>query len=129
MDLSSLIRQIKKGKDDKIFRILFETFYPQAYQTAYLITCDEHLARDAVQEAFIKVFTSLQQLMEPQKFKSWLMTVVSNKAIDIIKNRKKLLFTEDMETVISLIKDRDSGINQTEEAVADFGSTLRLSAG
>lgn len=117
MDLPTLILQLQKGKDDKIFRILFETYYPQAYQTAYLITNDEHLARDAIQEAFIKVFTSLHQLMEPQKFRSWLITVVSNKAIDIIKSRKKLLFTEDMEKVISLIRFRDLDINPTAEAI------------
>lgn len=116
MDLSALIMQLQKKRDDKIFRILFETFYHQAYQTAYLITRDEYLAKDATQEAFIKIFTSLHQLMEPNKFRSWLMTIVSNKAVDILKSRKRLLITEDVENIISLNKYKD-GINLTEAEV------------
>ena len=115
MDLSTLMVQFKKGRDDKIFLILYETFYPHAYQTAYLISRDEHLAKDATQEAFIKAFCSLHQLQEPEKFRTWLMNIVSNKMIDIIRKQKKLLPVENMEKVIPLTGHKFSGANPIEE--------------
>lgn len=115
MDLSTLILKLKKSTNDKTFRILFETFYPQAYQTAYLISRDEHLAKDATQEAFIKAFSSLHQLREPEKFRTWLMSIVSNQTIDILKKHKKLLPVEDMEKVIPLTGHKYSEASPIEE--------------
>ena len=114
MDISTLILKLKKSTNDQTFRILFETFYPQAYQTAYLICRDEHLAKDATQESFIKAFSSLHQLREPEKFRTWLMTIVSNQTLDILRKHKKLLPVEDMPKVIPLIRHKYSDASQIE---------------
>ena len=44
---------------------------------------------DIVQETFIKAFKSLDNLKEPDKFKSWLFTIAKNQAINLITKRKK----------------------------------------
>ena len=45
-------------------------------------------ADDAVQEAFITAWQTLDTLRETDKVKSWLMRIVSRKAIDVIRKRR-----------------------------------------
>jgi len=54
---------------------------------ARLILRDHDLARDAVQEGFIRAWRSLPTLREPDAFDGWLRTLVTRACLDIVRRR------------------------------------------
>lgn len=94
MEVTDMVKRSRAG-DHKAFRMLFETYYPEAYRTAYLIVRDSQLAEDVVQEAFIKVFRRLETLKEPAKFSGWLHSIVSYCAVDVLNARQNCILVAD----------------------------------
>lgn len=84
------------------FNDLYEAFAEKVYKVAIMITKDAYLAEDIVQETFIKAFKKIDSIMELEKIGSWLSTIASRTAIDLIRKEKRagtilvddLLFTE-----------------------------------
>ncbi len=62
---------------------------------------DEALARDAVQDIFIKVFLNLSRFSEQSSFSTWLYSITYNFCIDIIRKKKKisLVLSDDIERI------------------------------
>ena len=56
-----------------------------AFRTACTITGDAAEAEDAAQEAFVKVYRTLDRFRSGSPFRPWLLTVVANEA----KNRRR----------------------------------------
>lgn len=54
---------------------------------ARLILRDHDLARDAVQEGFIRAWRSLPALRDPDAFDGWLRTLVTRACLDIVRRR------------------------------------------
>lgn len=76
---------------------LYHKHFNTTYRTAYLVTRDHQLAEDAAQEAFLRAFTNLHKLKDLKKFGSWVNTIASNYAIDLLRKNKKLIFSENTE--------------------------------
>ncbi len=66
---------------------LFQRYREPAYRVAFRLLGNEADALDAVQEAFIKVFTHLNGVRKQGSFKTWLLRVVSNSALDLGRQR------------------------------------------
>ncbi len=73
------------------FRILYLTYYNKVFSTCYLILKNYALAEEATQEAFLKVYTKLHTLKEPNKFGAWVAAIASKQAINIYNQNKKIL--------------------------------------
>ena len=56
-----------------------------AFRTALTITSDAAEAEDAAQEAFVKVFRTLDRFRSGAPFRPWLLTIVANEA----RNRRR----------------------------------------
>ena len=59
---------------------------------------DHGLAKDAVQEIFVKILLNLSRFDERSSFSTWLYSITYNFCIDLLRRKKKitLLFTEDI---------------------------------
>jgi RNA polymerase sigma-70 factor, ECF subfamily len=66
---------------------LFHRYRQPAYQVAYRLLGHEADALDAVQEGFIKALTHLHGFQGRSSFKTWLLRVVSNAALDLGRQR------------------------------------------
>lgn len=66
---------------------LFRRYRGVAYRVAYRLLGNEADSLDAVQEAFIKVLTHLDGFEGRSSFKTWLLRVVSNAALDLGRQR------------------------------------------
>jgi RNA polymerase sigma-70 factor (ECF subfamily) len=66
---------------------LFRRYRQPAYRVAYRLLGHEADALDAVQEGFIKALTHLQGFQGRSSFKTWLLRVVSNAALDLGRQR------------------------------------------
>ena len=66
---------------------LFRRYRAPAYRVAYRLLGNEPDALDAVQEGFVKALTHLQGFQGRSSFKTWLLRVVSNAALDLGRQR------------------------------------------
>lgn len=77
----------KKG-DHEAFRELVERYQGRAFALALRVLKDEERARDAVQEGFLKAYTSLAKFEGRSSFYTWLYRLVMNHCLDM-KRRDK----------------------------------------
>jgi RNA polymerase sigma-70 factor (ECF subfamily) len=66
---------------------LFRRHRLPAYRVAYRLLGNEADALDAVQEGFVKVLTNLARFQKRSSFKTWLLRVVCNAALDVGRAR------------------------------------------
>lgn len=66
---------------------LFRRYRLPAYRVAHRLLGNEADALDAVQEGFVKALTHLDSFQRRSSFKTWLLRVVSNAALDLGRQR------------------------------------------
>ncbi len=67
--------------------MLADAYVARLDSAARLILRDQDLARDAVQEGFIRAWRSLPTLRDPDRFEGWLRSLVARCCIDILRRR------------------------------------------
>lgn len=83
---AQLLARLADGQRDAL-EVLFQRYRLLAYRVAYRLLGNEADALDAVQEGFIKALTHLGGFQGRSSFKTWLMRVVSNAALDLGRQR------------------------------------------
>lgn len=81
-----LLSQFAHG-DRTVLDELFHRYSKPAYRVAYRLLGHEEDALDAVQEGFVKALTHLAGFEGRSSFKTWLLRVVSNAALDLGRQR------------------------------------------
>src|SRR3974377_2240935 len=81
-----LLARCARGHRDALDE-LFRRYRLLAYRVAYRLLGNEADALDAVQEGFVKALTHLQGFQGRSSFKTWLLRVVSNAALDLGRQR------------------------------------------
>ena len=122
---SELLGKAKNG-DQAAITQLYEASYNSVYKSVKAMVADEDTVLDIVQDGFIKAFQSLEQLDAPEHFRAWLKRIATNKALDHLKKKKPLLFT-DLENEEGELPDfADERVEASPEAVLDRKETARL---
>jgi RNA polymerase sigma-70 factor (ECF subfamily) len=87
VDDATLLRQIQAGAQEAV-GVLYDRYGGLAYGLALRVTGDPALAEDAVQEAFVSLWRHSSRF-DPSRgqVRSWLMTMVHNKAVDMVRRR------------------------------------------
>lgn len=81
-----LLAQYRAG-DRSALDELFRRYRLLAYRVAYRLLGNEADALDAVQEGFVKVLVHLESFEGRSTFKTWLLRVISNAALDLGRQR------------------------------------------
>jgi RNA polymerase sigma-70 factor, ECF subfamily len=81
-----LLRRHAAG-DRQALEELFRRYRQPAFRVAQRLLGNEADALDAVQEGFVKALTHLQSFQGRSSFKTWLLRVVSNAALDLGRQR------------------------------------------
>ena len=84
---SRLVQRAAAG-DREARRELFERFREPAYRVALRITGRPEDALDVVQDSFIRAFDRLADFQQEAGFQTWLLRIVSNRALDLLRARK-----------------------------------------
>jgi RNA polymerase sigma-70 factor (ECF subfamily) len=82
-----LVRRSQQG-DARAFTELIARFERTALALAYSASADADRAADAVQESFIRAWTHLKSLKEPERFGAWLGNIVRNVCADQHRKRR-----------------------------------------
>ena len=85
-DDDCLLRRFTRGDRDALDE-LFRRYRTPAYRVAYRLLGNEADALDAVQEGFVKALTHLDGFQRRSSFKTWILRVVSNAALDLGRQR------------------------------------------
>lgn len=88
--LDSLLVLSYQSGDKKALTLLFKRWNKRLCIQAFRYTNDWELAKDLTQDTWRTVITKIHSLRDTYSFGSWIMTIVSRKALDTIKTRKKL---------------------------------------
>lgn len=88
MDQRDLVERAKRGDHDA-FALLAGAAVARLDAAARLILRDPELARDAVQEGFIRAWRNLPALRDPDRFDAWLRQLVVHSCIDITRRRRR----------------------------------------
>jgi RNA polymerase sigma-70 factor (ECF subfamily) len=102
-----LVARAARG-DQAALDELFRRYRDPAYRVAYRLLGNAEDALDAVQDGFIKALTHLPGFERRSSFKTWLLRVVSNAALDLGRQRRR---RDELSAVV------------TERVVIDGGST------
>ncbi|MDD5165383.1 MAG: RNA polymerase sigma factor [Candidatus Pacebacteria bacterium] len=106
-----LVREIKKG-DDASFHILMSRYMKHVFNFILQYVRVREEAEDVTQDAFFKAWKHINRFKDGMKFKPWLFTIARNTALDYIKKKKAVVFSEMDQT------DSDG------EAISTFSDTL-----
>jgi RNA polymerase sigma-70 factor (ECF subfamily) len=85
----ALARRAKQG-DSAAFEELVRRTSRLVFARLYLETGDTHRAEDLLQETLLQAFRSIRQLKDPHGFRSWLLTIAQNVAIDAARRDSRL---------------------------------------
>lgn len=105
MEAVSLARE----NDERGFGVLYEKTSSQAFLQARMYMKNEDDAADVVQDAYIRAFSKLDMLEEPEKFPAWFKTIVGSTAKNALKKKNPLVFSslaEEEDTEYEIEDDR-----------------------
>jgi RNA polymerase sigma-70 factor (ECF subfamily) len=110
VDQRDLVDRAKRGDHDA-FAVLVGASIARLDAAARLILRDPELARDAVQEGYLRAWRNLPALRDPERFEAWLHRLVIHSCIDVIRRRRR----RPMEVALTPID---------APATSDFASTI-----
>lgn len=84
----ALVGRIARG-DAAALDVLFLRHRAVAYRVAYRLLGNEPDALDAVQDGFVNALTHLGRFGGRSSFKTWLLRIVSNAALDLGRSRRR----------------------------------------
>jgi RNA polymerase sigma-70 factor (ECF subfamily) len=90
---NDLVRSVLKGEKDA-FAELVERHTSVVYKFTYRYLRNGEDAEDVTQEAFVRAWKNLKKFDPSKNFKTWLFAIAKNAALDLIKKKKPLLFSQ-----------------------------------
>ena len=122
MSVNLLVEQCKSN-NRRAQMALYSQYCEGMFIVAQRYMKDKHAAEDAMQEAFVKAFSKLEQFKGDVTFGAWLKRIVINRCLDTIKSRK--LETESIdESIFKIVEDDDQWEVSDEATVSDISSAI-----
>jgi RNA polymerase sigma-70 factor (ECF subfamily) len=84
---SKLIRAAQSG-DQHAFQMLYNSYRDRLYNVAYYTLKDSHLAEDALQSIFLKIYRGLPAYRFESSFLTWGYRIAINEAKNQLRNKK-----------------------------------------
>ncbi len=91
-DDAKLIAAFIKG-DGESFTALVDRHMSTVYKFTYRYVGNADATNDIVQDVFIKVWKNIKKFDIEKNFKTWLLTIAKNTALDAVKKKKAVLFS------------------------------------
>jgi RNA polymerase sigma factor (sigma-70 family) len=81
--------------DRRLQKQLYKKYFKNMYQVCLSYSGDRVEAKDILQEAFIKVFTNIENFNSKNSLEGWIRRIVTNTSIDYFRKRKRLVFLDE----------------------------------
>lgn len=110
-DIADIIegcRQWKRSSQEALYRQFFG--YAMAICLRYANNKDE--AIEILNDGFLKIFNHIQTYDTSRPFKSWLSKIMANTAIDHLRSKKRISFSEDITQAYDLGVSDDKALDK-----------------
>lgn len=104
-----LVADYLSGQED-VLPILINRHLKSVYRFVFGLILDKETAEDITQEVFIKVWKKMKSYKPDHSFKTWLLSIARNTAIDYLRHKKDVAFSE---------FENESGDNLFVDTLAD----------
>jgi RNA polymerase sigma-70 factor (ECF subfamily) len=108
-----------RGGDHDAFALLARGAIARLDAAARLILRDRELARDAVQEAFIRAWRDLRGLRDPERFDAWLHRLTVHACLDIARRRRRRVHEVELSPLVAPFEADASGRVADRELLDD----------
>ena len=95
------------------------------FRTARAILQSDQDAEDAVQDAICAAFASRAELREPEKFKPWILRILTNKCYDTCRKRKNTVDLADVQDFLPATETDHAQRMSLWQAVLSLGADTR----
>jgi RNA polymerase sigma-70 factor, ECF subfamily len=105
----AIVQRAAEGDHDA-YKYMYDAYKDKVMNLAYYMLGNEYEARDAAQEIFIKLYTSLDQFRFECEFSTWLYRLSVNTCLDYIRKekRRRTVSTDRLETDMTIPITNDS---------------------
>jgi RNA polymerase sigma-70 factor (ECF subfamily) len=100
VDQRDLVERAGRGDHDA-FAALVVASISRLEAVANLIVRDPELARDAVQDAYIRAWRDLPGLRDPERFDAWLHRLTVNACLDAVRRRRRRPMEVELPPILS----------------------------
>lgn len=109
-----LVEKIKEG-DRESFRVIMERYQPKVMAVAFGIVHNQDDAKDIAQEAFLKIYRSIDKFRGDSKFYTWVYRITVNIAIDFMRKKtkkEKVQYNDALKADIPMPESKESSPRQ-----------------
>lgn len=89
MEIDKWLPKLQTG-DKEAFQYFYEAYAASAIRTAAAITKNRELAKDAVQETFIRVYRNMSRYNPDFPFDPWFYRILTNECLRLLKKEAPL---------------------------------------
>ena len=114
MDDSDAIRRMKQG-DPGGLGPLMERYQVQAARAAFLITHDNGLAEDVVQDTFVRIYEKIRQFDDARPFQPYLMQSVVHAALNAVRGQSRISSLDSKQDEVKALLDRAGSVESEVE--------------
>ena len=112
-----IIKRIRKGEIDH-YRVLFDENKEKIYKICLRYTRNIEVAKDILQETFIKAYESLPEFRGDSSFSSWVCRIAINKCLTYARNVKlRAELEKDQEELIKINLSLDEPDNTDQKFI------------
>jgi RNA polymerase sigma-70 factor (ECF subfamily) len=86
--------ELAAAGDEAAFARLVALHYADMARLAHVITGDRALTQDAVQSAWVHAWRRLHTVRDPERIRSWLLSIAANEARQILRSRRRMPVAE-----------------------------------
>lgn len=88
---------------------LYQMYVEELSSVCYRYVPSSDDAKDVLQNSFVKIFTSLPtfEYRDESSFRNWMIKVVVNEALHLLRERKRLRFTNLKESLVEYVEDEE----------------------
>lgn len=121
-----IIQNIMLGHKES-FKELYDIHIHKALRTATAITKNKEIAKDATQEAFIRVYLNISSYDIEQPFEPWFYRILINECMRILKKDSKLKLSYEPLSENQLVVDgEDQDLNHIYETLNSLKDIYRI---
>lgn len=99
MNQEDLIQMAKAGDREAIINLL-KSVESAVYKTAFYYMGNEHDAKDAAQDALIRIYTKIDTFQERAKFSTWAQRITANICMDKFRKKKNEISIDGAELTV-----------------------------
>lgn len=90
---AEIVRAVLRGNKNA-FPVLLDRHMDAVFKFAFRYMRNREDADDVTQEAFVRAWKNLRRFDTTKSFKTWLFTIAKNAALDILKKKRPLSFSQ-----------------------------------